>query len=187
MKTPVTLLERLRRPGEQEAWRRFAALYTPLIYYWARRAGLQQSDAADLAQDVFLHLLEKLPHFSYDPSRRFRAWLHTVTLNRLRDRARRRGERTIAFGEEGLDQVVVDEGTDALNEREYQSFLIKRALEVMRTDFQETTWKACWLHAVEGRPAAKVAAELGLTEGAVYAARFRVLARLREELRGLME
>ena len=35
--TPISLLKRLRRPGENEAWNRFAALHTPLLYHWARR------------------------------------------------------------------------------------------------------------------------------------------------------
>ena len=50
--TPVSLLERLRQPGDQEAWQRFVELYGPLIYAWSRRAGLQDQDAADLVQDV---------------------------------------------------------------------------------------------------------------------------------------
>jgi RNA polymerase sigma-70 factor, ECF subfamily len=190
--TSISLLERLRRPGEQDGWRGFVGIYTPLIYYWARQAGLQQAglqqqDAADLAQEVFAHLFEKMPGFVFDPARRFRAWLRTVTLNLLRDRARRRGDRTIAYGEQGLDAVAVPDGAEALVEEDYQGYLVKRALQVMRADFTEATWQACWRHAVEGRPAADVARELGITVGAVYAARFRVLGRLREELRGLLE
>ena len=185
--TPITLLERLRRPGEQDAWFRFVGLYTPLIYYWSRQAGLQQSDAADLVQEVFAHLVEKMPGFVYDPARRFRAWLRTVTLNLLRDRARRRGDRPIAFGEQGLDAITVPDGADALDEQDYRGYLVKRAMQVMRADFNEATWQACWRHAVEGRPAADVARELGMTVGAVYAARFRVLGRLREELGGMLE
>ena len=46
METPASLLERLRRPADPEAWARFVALYTPLLYRWARRAGLQEADAA---------------------------------------------------------------------------------------------------------------------------------------------
>jgi hypothetical protein len=48
--TPASLLERLRRRGEQAAWAHFVDLYTPLLYYWARRIGLQPHDAADLVQ-----------------------------------------------------------------------------------------------------------------------------------------
>jgi RNA polymerase sigma-70 factor (ECF subfamily) len=49
--TPVSLLGRLRRPDDLEAWGRFVELYTPLLYYWARRQGLQQADAKDLVQE----------------------------------------------------------------------------------------------------------------------------------------
>ena len=61
---------------------RFVELYTPLLYYWARRVGLRRQDAADLVQDVFTLLVRKLPEFTYDRNKRFRAWLRTVTLNR---------------------------------------------------------------------------------------------------------
>jgi RNA polymerase sigma-70 factor (ECF subfamily) len=57
----------------------------------------------------------------------------------------------------------------------------------MQSDFQPATWRACWEHVAEGRPAAEVAAELGMTEGAVYVARCRVLRRLRSELEGLLD
>ena len=129
--TSVTLLERLRRPGEQDAWRRFVGLYTPLIYFWGRQAGLQQHDAADLVQAVFAHLVEKMPGFVYDPARRFRAWLRTVTLNLLGNRGRRRGDRPIAYGEQGLDAVAVPDGVESLVEEDYQGYLVKRALRVI--------------------------------------------------------
>jgi len=89
--TPGSLLERLRQPGQPEAWRRFVQLYTPLLFHWARRLGLQEQDAADLIQDVFLVLARKLPDFTYDRRQSFRGWLRTVTLNKWRESARRRG------------------------------------------------------------------------------------------------
>src|SRR5437773_388003 len=87
--TNTSLLERLRLPVDQTAWSRFVDLYTPFIYTWARQTGLQESDAADLVQEVFALLVEKMPAFAYDPHRSFRAWLRTVTLNKWRDRRRR--------------------------------------------------------------------------------------------------
>jgi RNA polymerase sigma-70 factor (ECF subfamily) len=86
-----------------------------------------------------------------------------------------------------LALVAVADDLEALWEAEYQQHLASRALQIMRADFQETTWKACWETAVAGRPAAEVARELGLTVGAVYAAKFRVLDRLRHELRGMLD
>ncbi len=71
--TPPSLLERLRLPGEEAAWGRFVELYTPLLFFWARRLGLQEADAADLVQDVFRALVRKLPGFVYEPGKSFRA------------------------------------------------------------------------------------------------------------------
>ncbi len=186
-RTPSSLLERLRQPFEPEAWARFVALYTPLIYSWARRVGLQEPDAADLVQDVFVTLLRVLPTFAYDREQSFRKWLRTVTLNRWR-KDRRRPQHRVVQGQEGrVDAVAVGADPEACWEAEYRQHLVDRALHLMRTDFEEATWKACWETAAVGRPAAEVAAELGLSVGAVYAAKFRVLNRLRRELHGLLD
>src|SRR5438105_1833156 len=91
--TPVSLLERLKQPVDQEAWTRFVDLYSPLIYSWARQVGLRESDAADLVQDVFTLLVQRMPEFAYDPKGSFRAWLKTVTLNKWRENQRRKAAR----------------------------------------------------------------------------------------------
>jgi RNA polymerase sigma-70 factor (ECF subfamily) len=94
-KTPTSLLERLREPFSPGAWERLVSLYSPLIYAWGRRIGLQDQDAADLVQEVFLKLVQVLPTFSYDARKGFRRWLRTVTLNTWRDRRKRRGDRPL--------------------------------------------------------------------------------------------
>jgi RNA polymerase sigma-70 factor (ECF subfamily) len=184
--TPVSLLERLRRPSEPGAWDRFVELYTPLLYYWARRMGLQEPDAADLVQEVFTILLQKLPEFTYDADKSFRAWLRTITLNKWRAKQRRAGTRR-EEGDEALAGLSGPDAAEALWEAEYRQQLVRRALEIMQGEFQPATWKACWAVVVEGRPAAEVAAELGLSPGAVRSAKFRVLSRLREELEGMLD
>lgn len=184
--TPVSLLARLRAPGQPEAWARFVDLYTPLLYHWARRLGLGPDDAGDLVQDVFATLVERLPEFEYDPGRRFRGWLWTLTVNRFRER-RRRARAAAATEEQAAAPAEVPDATDELAEDEYRRYLTARAVRLMRADFHPDTWRAFWEHAVNDRPAADVAAELGTTPGAVYAAKARVLARLREELRGLLD
>ncbi len=185
--TPASLLERLRQPFEPEAWARFVALYTPLIYGWARRVGLQDQDAADLVQDVFATLVQILPTFRYDQQRSFRRWLRSVTLNKWRNRCKQ-WDYQVLHGRGGEpDQLAAPDELEALWEAEYKQSLASSALNVMRSDFQETTWRACWEMVVNGRPAAEVATELGLTVGAVYVAKFRVLKHLRQELRGLLD
>ncbi|MFO0928497.1 MAG: sigma-70 family RNA polymerase sigma factor [Gemmataceae bacterium] len=184
--TPASLLERLRQPFDPDAWARFVSLYTPLIYAWGRRVGLQEPDAADLVQEVFVTLLRVLPTFAYDRDRSFRRWLRTVTLNTWRS-SRRRADQRFTNGVADPDAIAVPPELEEIWESEYRRHLAARALTVMRADFQPTTWKACWETVVAGRPAAEVATEFGLTVGAVYAARFRVLNRLREELAGLLD
>jgi RNA polymerase sigma-70 factor (ECF subfamily) len=186
MDTPLSLLERLRRPADRDAWDRFVRLYTPLLYHWACRLGLQESDAADLVQDALTLLFRKLPDFSYDPSRSFRGWLRTVLLNLWRTR-RRLPAPPVQAGEAALDSLAREEEAPDLDEAEYRRHLAGRALELMRTDFRPATWKAFWECAVAGRPTAEVAAELGMSVGAVRVARSRVLARLRQELNGLLD
>jgi RNA polymerase sigma-70 factor (ECF subfamily) len=184
--TPVSLLEQLRQPAAQGAWEVFVRLYTPLLFHWARGLGLQDQDAADLVQDVFTTLVQKLPEFAYDRHRSFRGWLRTITVNKWRDSRRRHAPQPLEPGDE---PVAPPAPSDAkfFAEEEYRRHVLARALELMQTDFQPTTWRAFWEHGVCGRPAAAVAAELGLTVGAVYAAKCRVLDRLRKELQGLLD
>jgi RNA polymerase sigma-70 factor (ECF subfamily) len=181
------LLERLRQPTDQEAWAQFVRLYTPLLYYWARRVGLQPQDAADLVQDVFALLCQKLPQFTYDRGRSFRSWLRTVTLNRWRSDQRRRAAQQRADPDAHLSDLAASDGFELFEEGEYRRHVVGRALELIEADFQPVTWKAFWEFVVNGQPAAKVAVQLGLSEGAVRAAKFRVLCRLREELAGLVD
>ncbi|MCS7020679.1 MAG: sigma-70 family RNA polymerase sigma factor [Gemmataceae bacterium] len=179
--TSVNLLDRLCRQGDAAAWGRFVELYAPLVHRWAVRAGLQSADAADLVQDVFITVYRELPHFKYDPQRSFRAWLKAVTLNLWRTKQRR----AAALPLRDTEELPVADPAAAVWEQEYRAWLVARALKVMQTDFDPHVWQACWLTVVEGQAAEVVARQLGMSIGAVYAARCRVLARLREELAGL--
>lgn len=185
--TPASLLERLRQPGERESWVRFIELYTPLLYHWARRARLQEADAADLVQDVLTLLVQKLPEFTYDRHKSFRAWLRTVTLNKWRERLRCRVPMPLDAQAAPLAELCSPDPVPLFEEAEYRQHLVNRALQLMKRDFQPTTWRACWEHVVCGRPVTLVAAELGISAKAVYLAKGRVLRRLREELEGLLD
>jgi RNA polymerase sigma-70 factor (ECF subfamily) len=185
--TPVSLLLRLKEPSDREAWTRFVELYTPLLHFWAGRVGLRDEEAADLVQDVFALLLRKMAEFTYDKNGRFRAWLRVVLLNKWRETQRRDRSRVSATGCENLDQVTISDDVDPFWEVEYRQHLARRALELMQATFHPTTWRACWEMVVEGRPVEEVANELGITVGAAYVAKSRVLRRLREELDGLMD
>lgn len=184
--TSLSLLERLRNPSEERAWSRFVELYAPLIFDWARRIGLPTTDAEDLVQDVMTVMLTKLPEFKYDRSKSFRGWLRTITVNRCRDFFRRRGKAPQTMHESALG-IEAPDVADLFSEQEYRQLLVSRALDLMKTEFENSTWRACWESVVNGRPAIDVAADLGITVNAVYVAKSRVLRRLRRELDGLLD
>src|SRR5205823_3075416 len=130
--TSSSLLQRLRQPSDAAAWSRFVELYSPLLFSWARRLGLQESDAADLIQDVFATLVNKLPAFAYDRSKSFRAWLRTVALNQYRVNLRRRAGNP-ARAAIDPDALAAPE-SEAVWEDEYRRHVVGRALEIMQSE-----------------------------------------------------
>ncbi len=185
--TPTSLLVRLREPGHSADWDRFVALYTPLLYSWARRLNVPRQEAGDLLQDLFTCLLQELPSFTYDPRQSFRAWMRTLLVNRWRTWLRRRAVRKVApGGADRLEEVPAPEQVPEFEEVEYRQHLVVRALQLMQAEFQPATWKACWEYVVNDRPPEEVAQELGVSVNSVYLAKSRVLRRLREELSDLL-
>jgi RNA polymerase sigma-70 factor (ECF subfamily) len=69
---------------------------------------------------------------------------------------------------------------------EEMNALYRRALELVRVEFEERTWQMFWLVVVESRAPGDVAAEMKVTAGAVRLAKFRVLRRLKEEVGDVM-
>jgi RNA polymerase sigma-70 factor (ECF subfamily) len=182
--TSVTLLDLLRHSPDEAAWRKLVRLYTPLLFSWARRAGMAEHDAADLVQEVFTVLVQTLPHFHYDQHGHFRGWLRTITMNKLRDY--KRHEALVVKVPMDEAPTVADDA-ETFWDKEYRRELTTRAMELMKADFAQTTWKACWEFVAQGRPAVEVASELGISENAVYLAKCRVMRRLQQELAGLVD
>jgi RNA polymerase sigma-70 factor (ECF subfamily) len=181
--TSTDLIRKLQGAAGPEAWPEFVRLYTPVLYAWARRLRLQDADAIDLVQDVFTVLVQKLPEFRYDRSLRFRGWLWTIARNKWRERTRRK--RLPVDGARHPDQVP-DAVPTSLEEIDLGRHLMAQVLPSIQGQFQPSTWRAFWEHVVVGRTASDVAAELGLTETAVYKSKVRVLARLHKELGDLV-
>ncbi len=185
--TSKSLLARLRDAPDESAWQRLVNLYTPLLFSWARRCGESEHDAADLVQEVFVALVQYLPTFAHErQTGRFRGWLKTIMLNKLRDRKRREARADKAVAQRPPESDLPDIA-EAFWESEYQQELARRALRLMQAEFAPATWQACWETVVNGRTSAEVAVSLGISENAVYIARCRVLRRLREDLSGLVE
>jgi RNA polymerase sigma-70 factor (ECF subfamily) len=189
--TRASLLLRLRDGGDAEAWRQFLRLYAPVVYGFARKRGLQDADAADLMQDVLRSVVAAAPRLDYDPGRgSFRGWLFTVTRNKVFNFLGSARHRTDGSGDPDAHQRLLEQPAppdDGDWEHEYERRLAALAMESVRGEFQAPTWRAFWMTAVEGRGAREAGDALGLSPGAVYVARSRVLARLRGEVRRLQE
>lgn len=185
--TSPTLLNDARA-RDPEAWRRLVHLYSPAVFRWAKRTGLGDEDAGDIVQDVWAAVSGALDRFRKERTTdTFRGWLWTVTRNKVRDLARRRDESAVAGG--GTDaQRALNSVPEAEPPEEADSDSadwVRRALDLVRTDFEDTTWRAFWGMVVEGKSARDVGEAVGLAPNAVHQAKFRVVKRLRQALEEL--
>jgi RNA polymerase sigma factor (sigma-70 family) len=190
--TRASLLVRLRDPRDGAAWTEFVDLYAPLVYGYARRQGLQDADAADLCQDVLGAVAGAVGRLEYDPQRgSFRGWLFTVVRRKLSNW--RRAQRSRPHGGSDadtrrlLEQYTAPAGAEADWEAEWQRRLFAWACGQVRRDVADVTWQAFWRTYIDGQPSKQVATDLGQSVAAVYLARSRVLARLRELVRSAEE
>ena len=163
-------------------------LYSPLVYRWAREGGLQASDAADIVQEVFRTVAIKIDSFEMDHERAsFRGWLWTITRNQVRLAYRKQQNRPKAMGGSTANQDL-QQYPDILDQEDEPSkddsrlSLVHRALNLVRQDFSEQTWKAFWAVTIEEHSATEVAERVGMKPSAVRQAKYRVLTRLREQL-----
>lgn len=183
--TRLSLLVRIGDLADQAAWEEFVNLYEPVIYRTARLRGLQDADARDVTQQVLVSVGQTLNRRPHDPRiARFRTWLATVIRNAVIDLLRRKradhgsGDSAAQWH---LEQVEASHYDAELLEREYQKELFRCAARTIQGEFSPSTWQAFWLSTVEGRSIEQVASELNQRVGSVYAARSRVIRRLRQE------
>jgi RNA polymerase sigma-70 factor (ECF subfamily) len=179
--------------GDAVAWQRLEFLYTPLVRWWCRRHGVwQPQDVEDVTQEVFLAVAGKLAGFTKGPAGSFRSWLYTITRHKAQDHYRRRRARPAATGgsaaQDRLEKLPETTSENSVTEHRVseRAILVRRALEMVRPEFQPRTWQAAWQVVVEGQRPVEVAAALGMSAGAVYTAKSRVLGRLRELLSDLL-
>ncbi len=183
------LLGNVRTRGA-DAWRRMARLYAPLVYYWCLRAGLQSNDAEDVVQEVFCTVAARIGDFRRDRQRgSFRGWLRTITRHKLGDFMRAQGKGPkVQGGSQGMRQFAevaaqeqpADHESDDLSAE--TRLLYSRVLDLIRSEFEEPTWRACLRVVVDGVSPKAVAEELGMSANSVYLAKSRVLRRVRDEL-----
>src|SRR5262245_46174317 len=182
--TSLTLLDRARG-NEADAWARLVGLYAPLGRHWGLAGGLQPTDVDDVVQEVCRAAFSGLEGFRRDrPGDTFRGWLRTITRTALALHFRRLSRVPLAGGGSAAFarlQEVVDPAPGLPDEDPSDEIrgMHRRALELVRGEFEERTWQMFWLTAVEDREPADVAGRFGVTPVAVRKAKSRVLRRLR--------
>jgi RNA polymerase sigma-70 factor (ECF subfamily) len=187
--TRVTLLTRVKDTADADAWREFVQLYGPVIYGFARKQGLSDTDAADLMQEVLRTVAHHFGNGAYGSQcGTFCGWLFTITCNQIRNFLSNQKNRPPGTSDGGsqIEYFSNRHGApDSDWDIEYQGQLAVTAIDRVKQEFDSLTWQAFWKAAVDGRPAQDVGLELKMTSGAVCVAKSRVLARLREEVRRL--
>jgi len=178
---------------ERRAWERMTQLYTPLVTHWSQSAKLQEADVADVVQEVFQAVAKDVHQFrTGDGMPPFRGWLYGITRHKICDHFRRRetqppgqgGSNSQAqWAELPESESSEDSEAEAITSPDSIAF---RALQLIKTDFQDATWRAFWRSTIDEQKPVDVANELGLSVGAVYTAKSRVLAHLRSEFAGLL-
>jgi RNA polymerase sigma-70 factor (ECF subfamily) len=185
--TRPSLLIHLRDPADHAAWQEFVEIYRPVILRLALRKGLQAADAEDIAQEVLVTVAKAVEQWEHDPNRaKFRTWLHRVANNGVLDALTRR-KPDLGSGNSAMHAVLdlreTPAGPDSdLLRLEYRREVFRWAARQVRQEFRPDTWDAFWLTAVQRRPVDAVAEELAKDPGAIYAARSRIMRRIREKV-----
>jgi RNA polymerase sigma factor (sigma-70 family) len=185
--TRASLLVQIRDGANHAAWQEFIHLYGRVIYGFARQRGLQDADAADIVQDVLRSVAASIGRLDYDRHQgTFRGWLFTITRNKVFNFLSARRIRPQGSGDTTTNRLLdaQPDGSDGSEiwELEYQRRLAALAMDRIQKEFQANTWRAFWLTAVEGVGAPEAAKQLRMTPGAIYVAKSRVLARLKDEV-----
>ena len=191
--TRISLLCKIaQNPDDSQGWAERVSLYQAPIYRTLRCRRLQHADAIEVTQQVLVALVRYLPQFENDGKpASFRRWLNRIISN-LCWKAWSARQNPVASArnaqphegrefEEMADQQQQEELRHDLEIQHYRHFF-RLAAEQVRPLFTHTTWQAFWLTSVDGVSPAEVAKKLGLSSGAVYIARSRVIARLRDQV-----
>ncbi len=171
---------------DSQGWDRLVQIFGPIIYRWCRTAGIDNSEAPDIVQEVFASLVRGIPDFRrLKETGSFRCWLATITRNCIRDHFRKQTLEQAAGGTAGLtrlqQQAELHESTTFTDN--IRSPALRRVLDAVQAEFEVLTWDAFWMTVVDGCPPLEVADLTGMSPASVYQAKSRVLRRLRQRLK----
>ncbi len=171
--TTTALLESLFSEEDPSAWQAFDSRLRPVLLGVAARMGLSEADAQDAVQECLAQVVAGAREGGYDRNKgRLRTWVIAVLKNRVRDAQRRRRRAPAMATESVIAQLPADDELERVWEEESRRRLIADALDTLRKSGEvlESNLRAFELYALQEKPAADVASELGMTRWAVYKA-----------------
>jgi len=184
--TRASLLLRLRDSQDHEAWVEFVEIYEPAIYRQLRKCGLQDADARELMQELFVTVNRQIARWELATERgSFRGWLWRVARNLVINWMKHGQRRMVALGgpesQSMFDELAAEDCQESAEfDRELRRSMFQRASELVRQEQSPKSWQAFWSTAVEGKTPAIVAQDLGMSDGAVRVAKCRISARLKD-------
>lgn len=187
--TRLSLIARLHRSGDGDAWEEFVRTYEPLILSIAQRRGLQYADAAEVAQEVLRRVADSIHRWDPDPKKgAFRGWLYRVTRNLTIDYLRHHRRWRNREHVPNLEDLATPSESDSREFRlEFERQLFHWAAGDVKAAFKPVNWRAFWLTAVENKSVEDVAQQLNLPRSKVYVARSRVMARIAKVIQQRLE
>ncbi|MCA9012608.1 MAG: sigma-70 family RNA polymerase sigma factor, partial [Planctomycetaceae bacterium] len=140
----------------------------------AARPGGVSHDAADLVQDVLRRVSKSISTLRRDkPGQGLRPWLQSITKNVIADHFRESANERESLGLKAFPGILnkfpspSDEERASWVRTPERILLLRQILDSIKLDYEEKTWQAFWLTAVEGQMTSDVAEDLGLAPGTV--------------------
>jgi RNA polymerase sigma-70 factor (ECF subfamily) len=166
---------------DPDQWREFDSIYRPMLFAFLRKQGLNDSEAHDVVQDIFVKLLGKI--HTYNRAKcKFRTWLFSLAQHTLIDKARRQATYHKAL-EGWVRNVLQASPSDSVKMAEawaelHRTKILKHAMETVRARTSTRAWACFEQRLLRDRPGAEIARELGMTPNVVYVNACRVLKRV---------
>ncbi|MBS0187322.1 MAG: hypothetical protein JSS51_04590 [Planctomycetes bacterium] len=188
-KTTTRLLDALLDPANEPAWAQIDARYRPVIAGLARRLGLRENDADEVAQQALSEFVRVYREGRYDRTKgRLSSWILAIA-HHTALRIARTNKKNLLPGATILSEAPDEQALRNIWTDERDRAILARAISMLRdeTDVDDRTLQAFELVALRGVPAAEAAAQAGMTVEQVYVAKSRMTKRLREVVLQLTE
>ena len=191
--TSLSLLQHLRDSPDELAWEQMHAIYRPLLTAWLRQYNLQDNDLDDIVQEVLLTLSREVSSFEHNGRiGAFRTWVRGIMVNRLRTFWRSKPRRTTASDDSEFEQRLaqLDDPASEMShlwDREHDQHVLRELLHLVQSEFANKTWQAFLMVTFDGVEAKAAGEKLGISRNSVFIAKSRILSRLRQVAKGIVD